>query len=181
MNITRVEGLRCKLGEGPLWDPVSQTLYFVDVLDRRIWRYDPGTGTRDSWSLPDQVSALALRQQGGAIVALRNGIHFFDFVTGSTTLIGDPEADLPVTQWNDGKADPAGRFLAGTVATDQRSSCCGLYSVEPGGIRRLDGGFAITNGPCWSPDGKIFYWADSVPMNIYAYDYDVATGGVATS
>ena len=38
---------------------------------------------------------------------------------------------------------------------------------------------AISNGPCWSPDNRTFYFSDSLSYSIYAYDYDLQTGGVA--
>ncbi len=179
MKITQVGELRLKLGEGPVWDVAEQALYFTDILDQRIWRLDPATGATRSWRFDAKVSAFALREGGGAIVALAKGVHLFDFDTGALKLVGDPEPDDPVTQLNDGKADPAGRFLVGSVASDFKGSDCGLYSVEGGAIRKLDGGFGLTNGPCWSPDGRTFYFADSRPMEIYAYDYDVATGQVS--
>jgi L-arabinonolactonase len=178
-SVTRILDIRCKLGEGPLWDVREQALYLVDVIDQRIWRYEESADEMNSWRLPDLVTSLALREQGGAIITLRTGFHFLDFDTGAVSFLEDPEASRPITQWNDGKTDAAGRFVAGTVSTDQRSACCGLYSVENGAVRRLDDGFSITNGPCWSPDGATFYWADSVPKNIYAYDYDMAAGTVA--
>ena len=179
MEITQVGELQLKLGEGPVWDVAEQALYFTDMLDRRIWRLDPATGATRSWRFDAPVGSFALREGGGAIVALGNGVFLFDFETGALQALGDPEAADPATQLNDGKADPAGRFLCGSVATDFKGTDCGLYSVERGAIRKLDGGFGLTNGPCWSPDGKTFYFADSRPMEIYAYDYDVATGGVS--
>jgi L-arabinonolactonase len=178
-RITRISGIRCKLGEGPLWDVGEQALYLVDVIDQRIWRYEDTAHEMSSWRLPDLVTSLALREHGGAIITLRTGFHFLDFDTAAVSFLEDPEASRPLTQWNDGKTDSAGRFVAGTVSTDQRSACCGLYSLENGAVRRLDDGFSITNGPCWSPDGAIFYWADSVPKNIYAYDYDMTAGTIA--
>jgi len=178
MKISRVGDVTCKLGEGPVWDPQDQALYFVDVMGSKIHRYAPATETFDVYQTPGIVGSLGLRREGGAVVAMAGGIALFDFATGGLTAIGDPEADRPLTQWNDGKVDPQGRFITGTVATDMKSMICGLYSVERGLITLLDDGFGITNGPCWSPDGSIFYVADSVPQNIYAYDYDLDSGSV---
>jgi L-arabinonolactonase len=111
---------------------------------------------------------------------MSNGLYSFDFATGSATLIVDPEFDKPLTILNDGKADLRGRFVFGSVATDHSSPISGLYKAECGVVSRLDEGFTISNGPCWSPDGSVFYFADSVPHSaIYAYDYDLDRGTVA--
>ena len=179
MQITRVGDITCKLGEGPVWDPREQALYFVDVMGRQIVRYRLSEDAFDHFDMPGVVGSLGLREGGGAIVAMTGGVALFDFESGAVTPLGDPEAELPLTQWNDGKVDPRGRFLTGTVATDMKSMICGLYSVDRGVITQLDNGFGITNGPCWSPDGEIFYFADSIPQNIYAYDYDLDTGAVS--
>lgn len=180
MLIERIGDIQCKLGEGPVWDVPEQALYFVDSIGRRLWRHDPESGDFRSWETPALAGSLALREGGGAVLALGNGFHLFDLETGAATLIGDPEAHLPITQFNDGKVDRRGRFLAGTVATDMKSPVCGLYRLDADlSVSQLDQGFVITNGPCWSPDGGTFYFADSIPFAIYAYDYDQETGAVA--
>jgi sugar lactone lactonase YvrE len=55
-----------------------------------------------------------------------------------------------------------------------------LYSLDSGGrLTQLDNGIAIANGPCWSPDNRTFYFSDSLPYSIFAYDYDIESGAVA--
>jgi len=179
MKIQRIGDITCELGEGPVWDAEEQALYFVDILGKKIGRYDYAADAFATWSTKATVGSLALRKEGGAIVAFGDGFGLFDFGSGDVTMLGDPEAHLPSTVWSDGKVDPRGRFLAGTVAIDQKSMICGLYSVDQGRITKLDDGFGITNGPCWSPDGRTFYYADCVPCDIYAYDYDIETGAIA--
>ena len=180
MHIERVGGITCGLGEGPVWDVAEQALYFTDVLARKIRRYDPAAGSFAQWDTPHSVSSLALENGDTALVVMSNGLYRFDWTTGVAMLIGDPELDLPMTIFNDGKADKRGRFVFGSVTTDHVSNVCGIYSVEDDVITQMDGGFTITNGPCWSPDGNVFYVADSVPHSrIYAYDYDLDAGTVA--
>ena len=43
---------------------------------------------------------------------------------------------------------------------------------------RLDDGITCSNGPCWSPDGRTFYFADSPRRTIWAYDYDLDSGAL---
>jgi sugar lactone lactonase YvrE len=180
MKISRLGTLRCKLGEGPVWDTAERALYFTDVLDHRVWRHDPVTGDSNSWQVPAPVGSFALRRDGGgAILAMGKGLHLLDFASGVTTSIAEPEAGNERVQFNDGKADRRGRFLAGTVELSGRDPLAALYSIDSRGIvTQLDAGFRITNGPCWSPDGGTFYLADSVAKVIYAYDYDEASGAL---
>jgi L-arabinonolactonase len=180
MNIERLGEMRCQLGEGPVWDVREQTLYFVDTLGGQIHRYDPATGESKSWNTPGILGSLALRERGGAVLALGHGFHFFDFETGVATLIADPQVPGQPTQFNDGKTDRRGRFFAGTVHKGAREPIGALYRLDPElGVRQADSGIIVSNGPCWSPDDTIFYFADSMRQLIYAYDYDANSGTIA--
>jgi sugar lactone lactonase YvrE len=71
------------LGEGPVWDIEDGCLYWVDGTGRRVgnpsvWRFDPRTGGTATWALAHDVAALALRRDGGAVLALDDGFYFFD-------------------------------------------------------------------------------------------------------
>lgn len=180
LTVTRLDVPPCKLGEGPVWDVQEQALFYVDAAGAKLNRFDPVTGELRSWDFEGRVACLGIREQGGAILALWNGIHFFDFVTKELTLIGDPDPDEPRTSLNDGKVDPRGRYVCGSVDLTMADPLGKLYGVGPNGsITTLDDGITIANGPCWSPDGNTFYHADSVPKTIYAYDYDLDSGTVS--
>lgn len=180
MKITRIEGFRCKLGEGPVWDEAEQALYGVDTLARKIWRWDPASAAYREWCFHAQVGSMALRRGGGALLALASGLHLFDFNTGRLDLITDVCTHDARLQLNDGKTDPLGRFLVGSIHTSAQQAEAALYSVAADlSVQTLDQGFIITNGPCFSPDGRTFYLADSVRQEIYAYDYTLATGAVS--
>ena len=107
---------------------------------------------------------------------MRFGFHFLDFKTGDCTLIVDPEPDKPTTRLNDGKVDKRGRFVAGSMDTMEEGPNGSLYRLDPDlSLHKLDQGIVVSNGPCWSPDGKILYFADSWSGEIWAYDYDLDT------
>ena len=180
MRIERVGDTIDMLGEGPLWDVAEQALYWVDSRGCKIHRLDWATGERRDWDVPAMIGSMALREAGGAILALQTGIHTFDFDTGKAAPVADPEADDPATRFNDGKVDRQGRFLTGTMATRIGEEARGsIYRLDTDlSLHRLKGGVIVANGPCFSPDGGTFYFADTRRNAIFAYDYDTATGDI---
>jgi sugar lactone lactonase YvrE len=181
VKIDRVDTEHCLVGEGPLWDVAEQALYFVDIVRRKVHRFDPASGRTRSWDVPNVIGSMALRERGGAVVALKDGVHALDLDSGATSPIALP-AQAPRVQFNDGKVDRRGRFVVGSGDSDLRDTqyVGTLYSLGADArLTALDQGIAIANGPCWSPDDKTFYFSDSLPYSIFAYDYDVETGAVA--
>ena len=171
--VNRVGETRDRLGEGPLWDVQEQALYWLDSRGPVIHRLDPASGKRQDWTLPSTVGSMALREQGGAVVALETGFHFFDFETGETELIIDPEPYKPGNRLNDGKVDKQGRFLSGSMATRITGAAEGvLYRLNHDlSLDTLMSDIMVTNGPAFSPDGGTFYFSDSRKARITAYDY----------
>jgi len=172
------------LGEGPVWDVDEGCLYWVDGTGRRvgnpsIWRMDPRTGNTRNWSLGHDVGAMALRKNGGAVLALADGFYFYDFTASQLDLIAHVDADQPRTRLNDGKCDRRGRFFAGGMDDKEELAMCGLWRLDPDlRVTKVDQGIICTNGPCWSPDDRTFYLADTFQGAYWAYDYDIANGSV---
>jgi len=173
------------LGEGPVWDVEEGRLYWVDGTGRRvgkpsIWRLDPRTGRTEHWSLHHDVGAMALRRGGGAVLALDDGFYFFDFDSGKLDLIALVDAGEPRTRLNDGKCDRRGRFFAGGMDDREELKICGLWRLDPDlTVTQVEQGIICSNGPCWSPDDRTFYFADSFQGEIWAYDYDIDRGTLA--
>lgn len=166
------------LGEGPVWSEKEQALYWIDIKKPCLQRWHPASGEHTVWALPAEIGSFSLRARGGAIMALQNGLSFFNFETGDVTHITDPEAHLPGNRFNDGKCDRAGRFWAGTMDNEEKDFSLGsLYRTDADmQATRIRGNVGISNGLGWSPDNKIMYYADSPAGCIYAYDFDFATG-----
>ena len=177
MRITRLDLPRCSVGEGPVWDVAEQALYYVDILAQQVFRWHPASGDHRAWDVPAMIGAMALRESGGAIVALVDGIHAIDFAMGAVTPLALMEPTDDRIQLADGKVDRAGRFVFGTSHRQASEPLGGLWSLgTDGAIRQLDRGLKLGNGPCFSPDNRTLYHADSMAQLIYAYDYDLATG-----
>lgn len=181
MRIEIVIDVKTTLGEGPLWDVEQQRLYFIDSFDGRVFRCTADGREVRSWDVPAKIGSIALRKDGnGAICSLANGFHTLDFGTGDCELIVDPEADKPNNRINDGKVDRQGRFVAGSMDTLEEGANGALYRLDPDfSLHTLDTGIIVSNGPCWSPDDKTFYFADTWTGEIWAYDYDISDGSVS--
>jgi len=173
------------LGESPIWDVEEGRIYWVDGTGQRvgkptIWRIDPKSGKVENWSLDHDVGAIALRKDGGAVLANDDGFYFFDFDSGELDLIMKIEEDEPRSRLNDGKVDRRGRFFAGGMDDLEEKGLCGLWRLDPDlTATKVDDGIICSNGPCWSPDDKTFYFADTFQEEFWAYDYDIETGEVS--
>ena len=180
MKMHKLDIPRCLVGEGPVWDVAEQALYYVDILGRKLHCYEPASGGVRSWETGKPVGSMALRAGGGVIVALPDGIHTMDLQTGQITPFAIEAGLDPRLQFNDGKVDRRGRFVVGTTDTKITDDLGQVYSVSADGrLTVIDSGIVISNGPCWSPDDRTFYFADSKRFVIYAYDYDIDTGRVS--
>jgi L-arabinonolactonase len=177
LRIELVVDARAELGEGPLWDVAEQRLYWIDSLGALVHSCDATGGAPRSWRVPEHIGSLALREKGGAIVSLRDGFYTLDFATGDCRKLADPDPGKPRIRMNDGKVDRQGRFVAGYMDYEEREPICSVFRLDPNGaVAKLDDGIVCSNGPCWSPDGSTFYFTDTYTRDIWAYDYDLATG-----
>jgi len=180
MRIEVVVDVKTILGEGPLWDVGLERFFWIDSFGGVVYRATHDGREVRAWDVPAKIGSIAIRKDGnGAICSLANGFHSLDFKTGECTLIHDPEPDKPNNRINDGKVDRRGRFVAGSMDTMEEGPNGALYRLDPDfKVTKLDSNIIVSNGPCWSPDDKIFYFADSWSGEIWAYDYDINTGSV---
>ena len=183
MDITCVVDARAELGEATIWDPKAGVLWWIDIWNKLIHRYDPKTGKDDTWSSPEFLGCIGLREKGGLVVTMVSGFYFFDPATGRFDAIADPEAHLADTRFNDGKPDRQGRFWAGTLfeAPGRKVEFIGsLYRMDIDlSVHRMIEGVGCCNGLAWSPDSKTMYFSDSHTPIVRAYDFDAATGDIA--
>lgn len=111
-------------------------------------------------------------------------LYWFDIygnrVFRCTAAGSEVQADKPANRFNDGKVDRSGRFFAGTIEPTETSASAALYRLDPDlRVTTVERGMFCSNGPCWSPDGRTFYFADTPTNRISAYDYDPETGEVS--
>jgi sugar lactone lactonase YvrE len=165
------------LGESPLWSAAEQCLYYVDIAERQVLRLDPASGELKTWQLDSEPGCIALIDGGGLLVAQRNGLWRLDPLSGAHTRIAAAPYDESKQRFNDGKPDGQGRFWVGTI-DGARAPDAALYCHAGGQTRRMADGIVTSNGIAWSPDQRRMYWSDTKAHEVYALDFDAATGSI---
>jgi sugar lactone lactonase YvrE len=183
-----VEGLELVLdahaivGEGPVWSVAEQALYWVDVMANLVHRYDPQSKRDETFDVGQPVGALALREAGGLVLALRDGFAEFDPGSGRPSLIAEVEAGDPNTRMNDGKCDRAGRFWAGTMGFLERDGECAgsLFRLDPDHqVTCVLTGVTVSNGLDWTADDRLMYYIDTPTGGVDVFDFDATTGQIS--
>ena len=170
---------RLHLGESPAWNAEAGILYFVDVHAGDLHIYQPADETHQTVNMGEPVGCLAPAGGGSLILALRSGFWTIDMSGGLRKHLCSPEPNLPGNRFNDGKCDPAGRFLAGTMDDAEQAASGSLYSYSRNGnLKILLAGLRISNGLTWSPDHRTFYFIDTPTRLVMAFDYDLSTGSL---
>ncbi len=196
------EGLRDRVGESPVWDAGSGSLYWVDIEGRLLRRHHGASGRTVSWRLPERPGCIALSTRGTVIAAMETGIFELSLqdcepVNGSTgdlsahavRTLGSADVRLlaaidhpqPSMRFNDGRCDPDGRLWVGTMVMDMSLAAAvgGLYCLDSTGLRGpLVQGLITPNGLAFSPDGQSAWQSDSHPsvQTIWRFQRNPATG-----
>ena len=173
--IDRIGTMKDRLGESPVWSAGEQRLYWVDSLEGLLHRLDPAAGGHVAFAVPAPVGSIALRRRGGVLLALADGFHAFDPERGVVEALAPIGPRHPDLRLNDGKVDREGRFVAGTMHMNLAPGAAplgGLYRLGAEGVaEHLAGDIVTANGPCFSPDGRRLYLADSPRQVIWQFDY----------
>lgn len=175
--------IEAELGERPVWDESEGCLVWVDITAGQIHKYRPGGKDELLVELDVSVGSVGLCKGGGYVAACGDGFRILDDF--GRTIVGPikpPDMGAGIA-FNDGACDPAGRFWAGTTATDGRKGVGALYYFESNGdiVKAIDG-VSESNGIAWSPDGTKMYYVDSgeAGASVRAYDFDVESARLGT-
>lgn len=173
---------RSALSESALWSPKEQKLYWLDQMRPEIHRLDPLTGEDEKFplALPAQLGALAPHAGGGLVLAAADGISILSPDMKSCRSLLNPIAGSDRLSFNDAKCDRQGRLWAGTTDRQETEKLGALYRIgADAGATLVTEGFVCSNGPSFSPEGRIMYHTCSHERRIDAYDLDPATGEVS--
>lgn len=170
-----------RVGEGPVWDEDRQELLWVDIPEGLVHRWSASDGVVTTQPIGQPVGAVALRQSGGLVVAVRDGFGVTDGSAPGVELRREVERADPTTRMNDGKCDAAGRFWAGTMELDMEPGRGSLYRLDANfEVTRVLEGCGVPNGLAWSSDGRTMYFIDSLAGGVDAFDYDPDEGRIGT-
>lgn len=168
--------IKAELGEGPLWSVKEQALYWIDVTQRKVFRYGFAAKKAETFSVSGMPGCIANRESGGIIAAFRTGPALVSLQSGEETKIPS-SIDFGIERFNDGKCDRRGRFFAGTMDKTMKAPIGGLYRIDADRkVARVADGIVLSNGIAWSPDNRTMYHCESRPGYVYAYDYDIDSG-----
>ena len=171
------------LGECPVWDVKENVLYWIDIDGHKINCYDPSSCNNETRKLPFKAGSLAIRKQGGLLLAMSNGFYNYDFkneILESREC--DPEPDRKDNRLNDGRCDPGGRFWVGSMNDLRRIKGQyegNLYCYHPDGecvSQNLPVG--VANGLAFSPDERYMFFADTMRETVWRFDYDKDQGKI---
>eukprot|EP00933_Yihiella_yeosuensis_P005547 TRINITY_DN110083_c0_g1_i1.p1 TRINITY_DN110083_c0_g1~~TRINITY_DN110083_c0_g1_i1.p1 ORF type:complete len:393 (-),score=56.54 TRINITY_DN110083_c0_g1_i1:88-1137(-) len=179
-----------ELGEGSIWDSRSKKLLWLDIMNSQLFRFDPVTKKNEQYSLAAHspyVSSVVpftddLRNRDIVCVTLKDGFALFNFATQEFKRLGGDPAVGERERFNDGKADPNGRFWAGTITRDSDGEPCvgaTLYRREyDGTVTPVLKDVSISNGIAWTKDSSLMYYIDTPTGKVDVFDYDPTSGSI---
>jgi D-xylonolactonase len=168
----RIANYDCRTGEGPLWHPDQELLYWVDIPDGELYSYDPATGEHELRHEGERVGGFTIQEDGDLLLFGESGsVRTWSDGPGETLISGIPEEDD--SRFNDVIAGPEGRVYCGTMSGT-------LYCLDTDGrLRTLLEGQATPNGMGFTPDREHLYFTETSDQTIWRYDYDPATGDLS--
>jgi sugar lactone lactonase YvrE len=169
------------IGEGPIWLAESSELAWVDITAGLIHLFAPDTAQVRTIKVGEMVGSIAPIQGGGLVAAVATGFVRVDLASGAVNRLADLAPPDPTVRMNDGKADPWGRFWAGTMALDKRPGAGNLYRLDGDlGVTLVIDNVTISNGLDWTHDRSTMFYVDTPTMRIDRIDID-PTGTVLSN
>ena len=169
-----IANYKCNTGENPLWNSFDSRLYWCDIPNGRIFRYDPVANTHELYHEGDVVGGFTIESDGSLLLFMARGA-VRRLSNGELTTIVSEIAEEKESRFNDVLADPMGRVFCGTMATPSRAGCLYRLDLDRSVTKILDG-IQCSNGMAFSLDRRQMYYADSFAFEIYLFDYDMSTG-----
>ena len=177
MSPELIADYQCKTGEGPLWHPEEKRLYWCDIPGGRMFRYNPATGHHEECYSGEQVGGFTIQADGSLLLFMARGAVKV-WREGALETVIEEIPDERETRFNDVITDPAGRVFCGTMPAPNRLGR--LYRLDTDGtLSMILEDIGCSNGMGFTPDRSQMYYTDSRAHEIYRFDYDEATGGIA--
>lgn len=173
-DVQALNDTNCMLGEGPLWHPEREALFWFDIVGKRLYCHEAGA-TRH-WQFDEYVSAAGWVDRDTLLMASATGLWRFDILSGERRLVMPLEAENAVTRSNDGRADPWGGFWIGTMGVNAEPGAGAIYRYYRGELRQLVPDVTISNAICFAPDRSCAYYTDTRDGRIIRQPLHAETG-----
>ncbi len=171
-----VADYQCVVGEGPLWHPGEQRVYWVDILTGRMFRYEPATGHHEPVYQGEAIGGFTVQSDGALLLFMARGAIKI-WREGTLTTVVEEIPDERESRFNDVFADPVGRVYCGTMPSPDHPGR--LYRLDPDGkLTKVLDGITCSNGMGFTPDLERMYYTDTFKNEIYLFDYDRETGAL---
>lgn len=165
MKIEYLVDTKCTLGEGPVWNYDTQTLFWVDILGKKIYSWKPGTKAFNYWNTAEYVGFVVFHRDGTILAGYKSGLHRVTLLENNNMIaerIDRVDLDDASVRFNDGCLDKNGGLWACTMDMDNRDNLGKYYYYNTQMTRKviLDG-YVVANGPAISPDNQILYTVET--------------------
>ena len=160
----------CALGEGALWHPRIQQLFWFDIIGQKLM--SQGQNRALEWRFDEPVSAAGWVSDTEVLIASASGLWRFDWTQGRRTQLCPLEAKNDVTRSNDGRADPWGGFWIGTMGRNAEANAGAIYRYYQGTLKTLFTDITISNAICLAPDRSVAYYTDTSTKRIMSVALD---------
>lgn len=167
---------RCHLGEGPTYDPRTDTAWWFDIREGQLFEARLGTGEVRRHGLGRMASALGRIDEARQLIVAEDGLYIRNIADGALSLYRPLEADNAATRSNDSRVHPSGTFWIGTMGRKAERGLGAIYALHRGAIVLLFPNISIPNAICFSPDGTIGYFVDSAENVLHRVALDPKTG-----
>lgn len=177
-----IADVKCRIGEGPVYDERSDRLYFVDIVNRTVYGRHLASGETATWSFDSEVGSIGLAASGRLVVALRHSVVLFDPASGAQQEICKIEREFEHrTRLNDGRVGPDGAFWVGSMDDrPEKEAIASLYRVDPSGSVEVKvEGLVISNGLAWTAGGETMFHADTRGVWIDRWSFDRSSGAIS--
>ncbi|MEM6941203.1 MAG: SMP-30/gluconolactonase/LRE family protein [Pseudomonadota bacterium] len=164
----------CILGEGPLWHPRTNTLFWFDILGQRL--LSRASDETRSWQFDTHHSAAGWFDERSLLIASETALWRFDIQSGARKHLVALEHDDPVTRSNDGRADPWGGFWIGTMGKRAEPEAGAIYRFYRGAVRQVASKITVSNAICFAPDRSAAYYTDTITQKIMRQPLAADTG-----